>query len=527
MDLEQKQQDDPLSVPVQGLSTVNETTPKILIILPFSGAQFTGGLAVVNEQITKELVQLGYPVKLLTYQLADEWMATAEGHGLNKGDLLVIEDEETLAFATPGNGAGGSDRDKLYEKINSEEVILGKQVADLLDNWTPNIIIGHSRFSGKAAVLLRDSKYTDAKVGYFLHSYPLVEGKLLTGYEAFQENKSIEDAQVKLQNEKEWIGQADVVLTMGPLLRLAALSMLEEGCRARVHEVISGISKETREYPELDKEGPVTLLLCGRASAPVKGYQDIVLAALKLRNMHRDDDTVLTRKVLINVRGMGEQTYAAHSSQGPFEMVGQDLQASQEYEDIAVDANSVQEWTEGVFGVFEEQQAQAVRIRVLGTVSKDIIMEEYKKSHGVLTAAYFEHFGLVPFEALSMGRPVLISELSGSGQFLSDGRCEAIGKECVVMDLGQHVEQPLNKTILEEIPDAALEERADVWCDAIQKLVNNIDERIESAGRLFSLLEENYTSEHFAQSIVEAFNPNWGEKTTKQIEKGGVKEVPK
>ncbi|NEQ40435.1 MAG: hypothetical protein F6K40_31080, partial [Okeania sp. SIO3I5] len=284
---------------------------KILIVLPYSGAQFTGGLAVVNEELTKELAK-NHDVKLLTFELNSKVMATKAGHG--DADLLVIKDQHTksgqkkLTKELGGEGLLNEDeRDQLYFLMENDEVLRYAH-ENLLNDWTPEIILGHSRFSGPAAINLKKDYFTEAKVGYFLHSYPLVEGFLVAGYEIFEEKIDKEKAQEKFDKEKEWIGQADIVLAMGPLMRLAARLILDDvSCNhTRVHEVISGIDKKYDAIPPWqENESCITLLLSGRASAAVKGFQDIVIAALDLRAKRFEQGK--KKKVLIKVIGISER----------------------------------------------------------------------------------------------------------------------------------------------------------------------------------------------------------------------------
>ncbi|WP_457812581.1 glycosyltransferase [Sinorhizobium meliloti] len=438
---------------------------KILIILPFSGAQFTGGLAVVNEQLTKALSE-DHDVRLLTCQLNSKVMATQEGHG--KAKILVIVSEDTLEMKSPGGKAGADERNKLYDFINSDAILEGDQVTGLLSDWTPDFILGHSRFSGPAAIKLRNRKYPNAQVGYFLHSYPRAEGILLTGYEAFEEPVDVELAEKKLAEEVKWIVQADVVLAMGPLMRWAATVMLKDtkASKFRVHEVISGVPDPAPNYtkpPSTTNE--VTLILSGRAAAAAKGFQEIVIAALQLRNPE-GPNTKLKTSVRIKVLGMDEATFQPYTDRKGIQHGAR-----------RINNDSVNEWLSDLFG--EQLIGEKVNMEVLSPVPQDRVLNEYALAHGVLSAAYFEHFGLVPLEGLACGRPVLISELSGSGQFLKS-RFGPLGEECVVQDFSPEYPRPLTSDVLRIIPPHAFDKRADAWADAISGLVNNIDQRLES-----------------------------------------------
>jgi len=484
---------------------------KILIVLPFSGAQFTGGLAVVNEQLTKALAET-HDVKLLTFELNKTANATQAGHG--KAQILFIECQEAKEMKDPGGKAGDKDRNRLYQLINSPDIILGGQVQELLGNWIPDYILGHSRFSGPAAIQLKEKRFQKAKVGYFLHSYPPVEGILLTGYEAFEEPVDAKSAQQKLEEETKWIPQADVVLAMGTLMRWGATLMLRsKGVQPRVHEVISGVAAADMTPAPSTNDG-VILLLSGRASAPVKGFQDIVIAALELRNADREKKHALLKfPVKIKVRGMNEAKF-----EGYFD------REKNWHEERTVNNLTVQQWTNGVFG--DALEGDKVTIDVLGMVPQNQVLQEYRSAHGVLTAAYVEHFGLVPFEALGVGRPVLVSELSGSGQFLAS-RYDKIGSECVVEDFTPSSPRPLTNAVLKSAAADAFDNRPTAWQQAILALANNIEARIKNAQELGRLLVKDYTLADFALSVVAAFDKKWDGQITRQIAGGAIEPVPK
>ena len=188
-----------------------------------------------------------------------------------------------------GGAAGENDRDRLYELINSDDVILSDDCLAMITDgrWEPDNIIGHSRFSGPAAIKLKQAHFPNATVQYFLHSYP-VEGSILTGYEAYEERIDADLAEKKFLGEKKWMPQADVVMAMGPLLRAGATLILEEAgiSTPRIHECIPGVEFKGDPVGYQQPAGKAKLLLLGRASAPIKGFETILMAVLKLKETH-------------------------------------------------------------------------------------------------------------------------------------------------------------------------------------------------------------------------------------------------
>lgn len=506
----------PASVP-DALANTGESK-KILIVLPYSGAQFTGGLAVLNEQLTNALKENGHDVKLLTCRLSANLLPNQESHG--GADLLFIEPPEIAKAVGP---LDDKQRNALYEHINSKDVLSRMEVRNLFkDNggWEPEFILGHSRFSGPAAILLHRILFPKSKVGYFLHSYPPVEGMLLSGYNAFEEPVDVNSAERKLKEEKKWIGEADIVFAMGPLLRWGATLILKEvrESNPRIHEVISGVSEiNYQDWPKFSGEDPtITLILSGRASAPVKGFQDIVISALQLRNNQYKGfrSKPLKYSILIKVRGMGRAVYGEEN-------------ATPDRPKRTVDHESVQEWVDGVFSraPSDKNDKKSVTVKVMGLIGQDDIIGEYQSAHGVLSAAYLEHFGLVPFEALGSGRPVLVSEFSGSGQFLSS-RYGKRGELFVVKDFKR---RPSDSAALDikNFTANAFDNRPNAWERAIRDLVNDYPRRADAAKELRDSLRKQYTLKHFAKSILDAFEDRWFGKITRQISDGKIQEVPK
>ncbi|NEQ41356.1 MAG: glycosyltransferase family 4 protein, partial [Okeania sp. SIO3I5] len=189
-----------------------------------------------------------------------------------------------------------------------------------------------------------------------------------------------------------------------------------------------------------------------------------------------------------------------------------------------VNADSVQSWVRGVFEVQEDWNG--VSFDVKPTMPKTQVDAEYKSADGILTAAYFEHFGLVPFEALTSGRSFLVSELSGAGQFVIEQYSD-LGGEFVVKDFAPAKGRKLKSEDLklETFTRNVFNDRPEAWTQAMASLVENIEDRNTKAKQLAERLLQEYTLEHFAQSVVHAFDEQWNEKTTCQAPAGVVKVV--
>lgn len=462
---------------------------KILIVLPFSGRTFGGGLAVFNEELTKALATTGHDVVLLTMDLPHGLNPDMALHG-NASVITIRNDVVSGMSKDVGGPKGEQERNKLYSLFNQPDVLLQPSTLEQFGSWVPDLIIGHSRFSGPAAIMLRDQWFPNAKAEYFLHSIP-VEGKVLVGYDAYLEDIDADVAERKFAQEKEWMPRADVVVAVGPLIRAGATMILEEaGSSVRVHECIGGttVSDHLVSYaePASAVKPPTTLLFIGRASAPIKGFEDIILAALLLRKMN----------LHIKVRYWDTREYKSKTDQSQ----SQDVQ---ENTVTIVDLAYVNEFVHGAFGPV--QDGDAIRFDVLGKLnSKQELEEEIRSSHAVLMPSYIEHFGLVPFDGLALGVPVLINEISGAAMFLGDeGRFGKFGQPSIVHDFDPDVARPLKPVdFLGDVASTAFDTRPQAWADAIHRFIEEIPLRFDYAHNLSQQLKR-YTWSDCGQAAVD------------------------
>ena len=466
---------------------------KILVVLPFSGAAVGAGLAIVNAQLTKALAAEGHDVKLLTLTLPKNSWPTQDEHG--RAQIIQYPDETARMMVQPNSD--DEERAKLYDIINAlPDKANPAQLG--LDDWQPDIIIGHSRFSGPAAVKLRNRYFPKAQVLYFVHSIP-IEGVIVAGYGV---NKP-ETSEQKQIMEVQWMTQADVIVPVGPLIRLGVEKMLAEAYPNptqpfRVHEFIAGVTMPERTGPteKPDKlDGAPELLMIGRADAPLKGFEDMIIAAQTLR-----DNKVNIR---LRIRGYGKDPVA--------------VKRVQEFVTTTLDGR-----TQG-----GSPDPMTLRIEVLPlTDTRDQLFVDIQRADGVLMPSYLEHFGLSPMDGLAFGKPILVNELSGFGMFIGDpqrfGKC---GAACVVRDYtGQ--EQPLTMANLEPPAKDVFDGRPDVWAIAMQDLVTNQRDRAMDAERLAKQLD-GYRWSYTVAALLASTQPDYRRRTTKQGPEGEVLVVEK
>ncbi|WP_329448369.1 glycosyltransferase family 4 protein (plasmid) [Streptomyces sp. NBC_01426] len=250
-----------------------------------------------------------------------------------------------------------------------------------------DIVVAHSRFSGPAAVELRDTWYRDARVVHFLHTSP-ERLPFVKGFPPEKaEYKAVRDSSI----ERAAMGRVDVVAGVGPLLSEVSRGLSSQGVNVpHSHEVIPGsrVHDPVQHDPAPER---LNLLVMGRVDDPLKGVRDAA-EAVQLLN---EGGT----SVHLTVRGI------------PAEQV----------------------------------QAELVKLgRLTGgnvtvkprTSSVDELNEDIRGSHAVIMPSKHEGFGMVAPEGLAHGVPVLVNEESGAAQFLQDPDRvpPAIGGPCVVAE---------------------------------------------------------------------------------------------
>ncbi|MFL5346133.1 MAG: glycosyltransferase [Hyalangium sp.] len=439
---------------------------KILIVLPYSGRNFGGGLAVFNAALTKALKGEGHDVKLLTLELKPAFSPQSEEHG--GAALLQIKNHQTQAMSDPGGAAGEKDRTTLYALLNDQSVVCDPAVKALLgDTWVPDVIIGHSRFSGPAAIHLKKTWFHSAKVAYFVHSIP-VEGSVLAGYEAYEENINTEVAKDKVKQEQDWMPLADVIIPVGPFIGAGVRYYMPKGANPAIHECIGGVDVEQTPVAYTAPNPTLKLLFLGRASAPIKGLEDLLLAALKLR----------ASDICIDIRYWDDRVY----SRGK------------------VSSDDVQHFVNGMLG---NDSARKIKVNILGKTND--VSGEVKKYHAILMPSYIEHFGLVPFDALACGVPVLANEISGAGMFLSNKDIfGGDGEVFVVKDFDHRLSRPLKPAdFLGVVARDAFDKRPEAWAEAIINLQTHLQARFGQARQCYEILK-GYQWAHCAKAVVAA-----------------------
>ncbi|MEV5988652.1 glycosyltransferase family 4 protein [Streptomyces sp. NPDC052051] len=397
----------------------DEQRQRILVLSDVSGNGL-GGVPVFNEQISMALAARGHDVTLLTVD------PVREGHqGIT---LRTVQPPE-------GDVEGRHWLEQQCATLNPTTFGLPDPNQQPFD-----LIVGHSRFSGPAAVAIRDNWYTEARVAHFLHTSPerLPYVQHANDPEKAQ-NKAAKDSAI----ERAVMSRADVVVGVGPLLTEEAKQLAASNQQVpSSHELVPGTKIEPLVQRAQQHDGPLQLLGLGRANDMLKGFEDAA-QAVKLLN---------ERGIAVHLTVRGAPDTALPAVQERLKLLG----------------------------------GEHVTVLPFST-DKDAIRNDIRQADALIMPSKHEGFGLVATEALGHGVPVLVNEDSGAARFLqnADRFPPQIGAPCVVPE-------PANR-----------EERILEWAAAIQDLKEQLPQRTQDAAQLREILK-SYSWEHAATSLAQA-----------------------
>ncbi|BBC35806.1 hypothetical protein SGFS_071000 [Streptomyces graminofaciens] len=398
----------------------DEQRQKILVLCDESGMG-KGGVPVFNQQISVALAAQGHDVTLLTVKPVE-----------SEHDGVTLRTTAPLPDHVEG-------RDWLKQQCatrNPAELGLPDPRQQQFD-----LIIGHSRFSGPAAVAMRDAWYPEARVAHFLHTSP---ERLPQVKYADNPAKAAEKGSEHSGIERVVMARVDLVVGVGPLLTDEAKRLAAKNERVpSAHELVPGTRIEplVQRNPQ-QQEGPLQLLALGRAGDPLKGFEDAA-RAVKLLN----DQGVA---VHLTVRGAPEHLVPGLQQQ------------------------------------LSDLSGGHVTLRPFSD-KPDAIANDIRNADAVVMPSKHEGFGLVATEALGHGVPVLVNEESGAARFLKDAN-----RVPAELSASSVVPEPANPA-----------HRVKAWAAAIHQLKEQLPQRVEQAGRLREFLK-SYSWENAATALAEA-----------------------
>ena len=315
-------------------------------------------------------------------------------------------------------------------------------------SYDPNktVWLGHDRITGEAAIAAaRIAGGRSAVIHHMSYDH----------YESYAENS--QTAQAKVQAQAALFQAADVVLAVGPLLRDAASDLIPSS--KQVYELIPGLA----EIDPQDAPHTFVAFMSGRLSDDAtrikQGHLGIAAFATAQRAARKDGrPEALRKQPKLLVRGVDFEGRLAQ----PSPPARQDPEA--ELKQLA-----------------EHHASGVVNLHALPyTENREALYYELSKASVALMPSWHEGFGLVGWEAIAAGVPLIISQNSGVYRLLEE-RYLGAGIGCVYsVDIQGTVEAPFFS-----------EEDLRATVAALKDVADDPRKARKQAGILKTLLEEH------------------------------------
>jgi tetratricopeptide (TPR) repeat protein/glycosyltransferase involved in cell wall biosynthesis len=360
---------------------------------------------------------------------------------------------------------------KVLSKEHSQAGLDELRCLNITFNPDKTVWLGHDRFSGAAAIeAAQKAGGRSALIHHMSYDH----------YESYAENSQTADD--KTQEQIELFKQADFVLAIGPLLRDALSDLLRQS--KSVHILIPGLA-EIKPDPA---PRTFTTFLSGRLSdnaARIKqGYLGIAAFAKAQREALKNTmpDSLCKQPKLV-LRGV-------------------DFEAQ-----LALSPSQSEVNPETALKEFAEEYAHSViNLKVLPyTQDRQRLYADLSAASVALMPSWHEGFGLVAWEAIAAGVPLIISKNSGVYRFLEE-EYPGAGPGCVYpIDVGAKNEYPFFR-----------DEDLDSVVFALKAVADKTDVARQKAGILRNLLKD-YTWSACAEQAAKAFD--WS------LQKGSIPEA--
>ncbi|NEA22207.1 glycosyltransferase [Actinomadura bangladeshensis] len=357
-----------------------------------------GGLSTFNRQLCQALAAHGAQVFCLVVSATQAEKDKAEAHGVTllTRDRLADTPEEMGLFLRP----------------------------ELPGRVRPNLVIGHARITGAAALVQAQDNFESATRLHFVHMAPdEIEWHKLR-------DDAANSAEARTRNEVFLGRQADRLVAVGPRLHgrfQGYLSRPDDREPLRFDPGFDIADPRPRKVPG---GVPLSVLLVGRAEEyRLKGL-DLAAKACGLVAERRDRQRL--DRIELVVRGVPEHNAAAQREQ-------------------------LQNW------------ADNPRLTItprLYTTDTERLSDDLYRASVVIMPSRNEGFGLVGIEAIVTGTPVLLSENSGLAELLRERLGEERAATWVVPMSGRDDEDAAN------------------WANAIERVLLGRERHFEDAEKL-------------------------------------------
>ncbi|MDO9267631.1 MAG: tetratricopeptide repeat protein [Methylobacter sp.] len=363
-------------------------------------------------------------------------------------------------------------QDKTFTAEQATAAIAELKNRSIDFNPEQTVWLGHDKISGGAAI------HTAQQSG---GRSALIHHMSYDAYEAFAEDS--QTAYAKTQHQKALFKQADLVLAVGPFLRDAAIDLLSDPEKS-IHMLIPGLA----EITPIPAPKIFSAFLSGRLSddaAKIKQGHLGVAAFAKaiLAAKENDRPESLKRSPKIVLRGV-------------------DFESKLDYGKEQHQSNPELELQQ-----FAEHYAQArINLQALPyTQDREELYDNLKSASVALMPSWHEGFGLVAWEAMAAGVPVIISEDSGVYEFLKEFHPGAEKGFVNTIKVNGSSEKPF-------FNDADLAEVV----AAITAIANDTGRARSCAASLRNMLE-GYTWTACVENVVKHFDWNIPKGSTKTL----------
>ena len=327
-------------------------------------------------------------------------------------------------------------------------------------------VVGHSRFTGIAARTVRDAFFKNAGVVVFCHMDIQETGsiKLESVENGIGGEQRFKDSVRHQKLEQRAMVESDIVFAIGPKLRDSALSYLnsQSDKKQKAIELLCGIAQPASGVKFTEGPPVRTFLLIGRTDDVVpKGVDLFAKAAGMLVRESAATFSYLNPQLKFIIRGV------------PSGETGERICST-------------------LMRMAREAAGRMVTLIFLPYDSSDTALQADMRGATVLVMpSVAEGYGLVAFEAVSLGVPVVVAQESGAGM--------------VIMQHMQHADPARFLVDTKAAPDAAVE-------DLVEKLRWYI-ERPVATGRdlgasLYHALSSICSWSKAAETFLTALFPN-------------------
>lgn len=350
--------------------------------------------------------------------------------------------------------------DKHFTDKHAKSALAELKEQAIIFDPTRTVWLGHDRISGAAA--LEAAKSTGGRSALIHHmSYD--------AYESFAEDSK--SADTKKREQRRLFKQAAIHLAVGPLLK-AALVQLTDINADQIHQIIPGLAEIT---PRVNLPTRFDVFFSGRLSddaAKIKqGHLGVAAFSTAIADAHRNNGphSLLHPKMLL--RGVNFESAPNYAPALSPEQLEQDLQK------------------------FAEGYAHArINLQALPyTQDREELFDDLKDASVALMPSWHEGFGLVAWEAIAAGVPLIVSKNSGVYELLKAECKRTVGGYVEAVNIRGKTEAPY-------FHDDDLAEIA----KAIKTIADNFDDARNSAAELRAKLS-HYTWQACVSNVAQHF----------------------